>query len=206
VSVSVPHLLAAWLHVHEGSTKIIIMRQRPTLMTQRLILRPFVLGDADKVQRLAGAKEIAAITLAIPHPYEDGMAEQWISSHQTSFESGGLINFAIVIAETDSLCGSIGLGIEHQHTHAGLGYWIGLPFWNKGYCTEAARAVIGYGFETLALHRIHACHLASNPASGRVMQKVGMQYEGCQREHVRKAEQYHDVLQYGVLATEWKDT
>ncbi len=181
------------------------MRQRPTLKTQRLILRPFVIDDACVVQQLAGAKEIAATTLTIPHPYEDGMAEQWISSQQESFESGRLVDFAIVIQDSNLLCGSISLGIDQHHTHAGLGYWLGLPYWNKGYCTEAARAVVRYGFETLALHRIHACYMAGNSASERVMQKVGMHYEGCLREHVCKWEQYHSVVHYGLLAAEWAE-
>jgi hypothetical protein len=57
------------------------MRQQPTLETPRLVLRPFTLEDAPAVQRLAGAKEVAATMLAVPHPYEDGIAEQWISTH-----------------------------------------------------------------------------------------------------------------------------
>ena len=64
------------------------MKQRPTLHTQRLILRPFEIADARDVQRLAGDRAIADTTLNIPHPYEDGMAEQWIATHQPQFEAG----------------------------------------------------------------------------------------------------------------------
>jgi hypothetical protein len=62
--------------------------QQPTLHTQQLILRPFMLADAQDIQHLAGAPEIAATTLNIPHPYEDGMAEAWIKACQTGFETG----------------------------------------------------------------------------------------------------------------------
>jgi len=61
------------------------MKESPTLETTRLILRPFTVADAPDVQRLAGDREIASSTLNVPHPYEDGMAEQWIGTHQEKY-------------------------------------------------------------------------------------------------------------------------
>ena len=84
-----------------------------------------------------------------------------------------------------------------------MGYWVGAPYWGRGYCTEAARAILRYGFEELGLHRIHAQHFARNPASGRVMQKIGMVYEGRQHEHVRKWDRFEDSDLYGILASDW---
>jgi RimJ/RimL family protein N-acetyltransferase len=179
------------------------MKERPTLETTRLILRPFTLGDARDVQRLAGDREIASTTLNVPHPYEDGMAEQWIGTHQEKYERGELVNFAIVRRVDNALIGAIGLRINQQHTHAELGYWIGKPYWNTGYGTEAARAVVAYGFERCGLHRIHASHLTRNPASGRVLQKIGMRYEGCLRQHVNKWEVFEDLALYGILQSEY---
>ena len=74
------------------------MPERPTLTTARLVLRPFTVADALDVQQLAGAREVASTTLLIPHPYEPGMAEQWISTHQERYERGELVSFAIVCA------------------------------------------------------------------------------------------------------------
>jgi ribosomal-protein-alanine N-acetyltransferase len=179
------------------------MKERPTLETTRLILRPFTVADAPDVQRLAGDREIASTTLNVPHPYEDGMAEQWIGTHQAKYERGELVNFAIVRRADNALIGAIGLQINQQHTHAELGYWIGKPYWNAGYCTEAAQAVVGYGFEVLGLHRIHASYLTRNPASGRVMQKLGMLNEGCLRQHVNKWEVFEDLAIYGILKSEY---
>ncbi len=179
------------------------MKERPTLETTRLILRPFTLGDARDVQRLAGDREIASTTLNVPHPYEDGMAEQWIGTHQEKYERGELVNFAIVRRADNALLGAMGLRITQQHTHAELGYWLGKPYWNAGYCTEAAHAVVAYGFEGLGLHRIHASHMTRNPASGRVMQKIGMRYEGCLRQHVHKREVFEDLALYGILKSEY---
>ncbi len=177
--------------------------QQPTLQTQRLILRPFTLADAPDVQRLAGAREIAAVTLAIPHPYEEGMAEEWIQTHPKAFEEGRGVNFAIALRETGELCGAIGLAIDRENNHAELGYWIGTPYWGQGYCTEAAKAVLQYGFEVINLHRIHSVHFSHNPASGRVMQKVGMSYEGCRRQHIQKWGQFQDDELYGILKRDW---
>lgn len=179
------------------------MAERPTLETARLILRPFTLADAPEVQRLAGEREVASTTRNIPHPYADGMAEAWIQTHQALFEQGTLVNFAIVQRTDDVLIGGISLHIQAHDAHAELGYWIGKPYWNHGYCTEAAQAVVHYGFAVLELHRLHASYLTRNPASGRVMQKLGMTYEGCLRQHVNKWEVFEDVVVYGILRSEY---
>jgi len=177
---------------------------QPALHTDRLLLRPFDLGDAGAVEHLAGAYEVADTTLNIPHPYRDGMAEAWILTHKPLYRSGALVNYAIVLSEPQQLIGAIGLRIQPAHQHAELGYWVGLPFWRQGYCTEAAAVVLRYGFEQLGLHRIHATHLRRNPASGRVLQKLGMSYEGRQREHARKWDQFEDLEKYGILRTEFE--
>jgi [ribosomal protein S5]-alanine N-acetyltransferase len=75
--------------------------------------------------------------------------------------------------------------------------------WGRGYATEAAREAVRYAFADLDLHRVHAAHFRSNPASGRVMQKVGMSYEGTLREHHKKWGEYEDRVEYGLLARDW---
>jgi ribosomal-protein-alanine N-acetyltransferase len=138
----------------------------------------------------------------IPHPYEDGMAEAWIGSHQERFEKGQEVVFAIVRKDTNLLIGAIGLTLRLSQENAELGYWIGKEYWGHGYCTEAGRAVLRYAFAELHLHRVHAHHLAHNPASGRVMQKLGMRHEGRLREHVKKWDEFYDVEAYGILRSE----
>jgi len=118
------------------------------------------------------------------------------------YARGELVNFAIVRRTAPPLLGAIGLQLNLQHTNAELGYWIGKPYWQAGYCTEAARAVVTYGFESLGLHRIHAFHMTRNPASGRVLQKIGMCHEGCLRQHVNKWEVFEDLALYGLLKSE----
>ena len=171
------------------------------LRTERLILRPFGREDAPTVQRLAGTREVADTTLTIPHPYLDGVAESWIATHEEAWKQKDRATFAVT-TEAEGLIGAIGLHLRLGHQRAELGYWIGLPFWNRGYATEAARAIIAFGFESLGLNRIHASHLTRNPASGRVMEKAGMRFEGTLRQHVVRWGRLEDLNTYAVLRSE----
>jgi [ribosomal protein S5]-alanine N-acetyltransferase len=178
---------------------------QPTLETERLRLRPFTLADAADVQRLAGAREIASTTLLIPHPYEDGMAEEWISGQAELFRRGKQACFAVTRRDDGALVGSVTLTINAPHRRAEMGYWIGLPFWGMGYGTEAARATLGYAFGELGLARVHAHHLTRNPSSGRVLQKIGMRHEGTLPRHYNKWGVLEDIEHWGVLASDWRD-
>ena len=178
------------------------MDSRPTLETERLVLRPFRLSDAPEVQRLAGDRRVAEMTMSIPHPYQDGVAEEWIGSHLETFGSGKEVILAVTLKAGGILLGAIGLAVRREHERAELGYWIGVPYWNQGYCTEAAAAVVRFGFESLGLHRIQANHYARNPASGRVMQRIGMTREGCLRRHIRRWDRSEDLVLYGILRDE----
>ena len=173
---------------------------QPTLKTQRLILRPFTLADAPELQRLANAPEIAATTLHIPHPYPQGMAETWIKQHPRMFEAGEGAVFAIELRREAALMGCVGLGCDSENQNAELGYWIGLPYWNRGYATEAARMVVAFGFAAFGLHRIKSSCFGSNPASARVLEKIGMRYEGRRREQLfKEGRGFEDVVEYGIL-------
>ncbi len=176
------------------------MIQQPTLATERLFLRPMTLADAPEVQRLAGDYDVAANALDIPHPYPDGVAGSWIVGHEEGFLLGELAVFAITRADEHTFIGAIGLmQIDRRHRRGELGYWIGKPYWNRGYATEAAGAVIAYGFGGLSLNRIYAMYFTRNPASARVMQKCGMVYEGCLRQHVQKWGVFEDIGIYGLV-------
>ena len=176
----------------------------PTLTTGRLILKPFTPADVPEVHRLAGAREIADTTLAIPHPYSLEMAENWISTHGEQFTSGQMATFAVTLRERDRLIGAISLKIEAVHERAGMGYWIGREFWGNGYCSEAAGRILAYGFTERCLNRIEAGHFSRNPASGRVMQKIGMTREGCLRSHIKKWDRFEDVVCYAMLREEFQ--
>lgn len=175
----------------------------PTLPTGRLLLRGFTPADAPRVRELAGSREVASTTLNVPHPYEEGMAEAWIRGHAADWEERKRLSLAATTG-SDGLVGCVGLGLEPEHGRAEIGYWIGEPYWNLGYATEAAGAVLAYAFGELGLHRVVARHLARNPASGQVLRKLGMVHEGIQREHVRKWGRFEDLECYGILEHEWR--
>ena len=178
----------------------------PTLETGRLLLRPFTLEDAPTVRELAGGREVAATTSTIPHPYPEGQAEAWIGAHAQLAAHGVMYVFAVTRKASRVPMGSIGIviGNGRPHKRALLNYWLGVPYWNQGYATEAVRRVIAFGFEELGLNRIEATHHMDNPASGRVMQKAGMAYEGMLRGYLLKEGTAQDVAMYAVLRADWE--
>ncbi len=178
--------------------------ESPVLNTPRLVLRPLELGDASALQLLAGDLRVAETTLHVPHPYEDGMAERFIRRQADVYANGTMVNFAVTLRESGALIGVIGIGLMRVFNRGELGYWIGFPYWNQGYCTEAGRAVVAYGFDVLKLNRIEARHFARNPASGRVMQKLGMQREGVLRQHVQRWGRYENMVVYAILREEYR--
>ncbi|MGH8681489.1 MAG: GNAT family N-acetyltransferase [Burkholderiales bacterium] len=178
------------------------VRELHPLRTARLVLRPFRLADAREVQRLAGDPEVANATL-LPHPYADGMAEAWIARQAADFAAAHRFNFAIERADDGALLGSIGLGIAAAGNYAKLGLWVGRPYWGRQYATEAARAVVAYGFGVLALERIWAQRFRWNKASGRVLEKLDFAHEGCRREFVPARGRDEIVELHGMLRWEW---
>jgi RimJ/RimL family protein N-acetyltransferase len=174
------------------------------LRTARLLLRSLEREDVPALVRLAGAKEIAATTLNIPHPYTENDARSFVAKASEEFGAGNSIAYAISIAPSRELCGAVGLNIAETHSRAELGYWIGVPFWHRGFATEAALAALAFGFDTLRLHRIYAHHFSGNTASQRVLEKIGMRHEGRSRAHIRKWDEFIDVENYGLLAEEFR--
>jgi RimJ/RimL family protein N-acetyltransferase len=176
------------------------MTSHPTLETARLRLRPYTDADVAELLPLIGTREVATTTLRIAHPYTEQDARDFFALLQGTRK----IWLAITLRGDGRQIGGIGLTVDEQHQNAELGYWLGVPYWGQGYATEAAQEMLRYGFEDLRLHRIFASHFKHNPASGRILKKLGMRYEGCQREHIRKWDQFVDSELYGMLQREWR--
>jgi RimJ/RimL family protein N-acetyltransferase len=178
------------------------MPEPPTLTTERLVLRPFTMDDAPAVHAHLSDHEMAATTARIPHPYPEGSAEEWIAMLPSRAEAGEAVVLAITLRDTGELAGSIEMRLVPTHRHAELGYWVGRTHWGRGYATEAADAVVRWGFATLLLHRVHATHFTRNPASGKVLLKIGMRHEGRLRKHFLKWGVLEDMDVYGLLEHE----
>ncbi|MEP1079233.1 GNAT family N-acetyltransferase [Leptolyngbya sp. PL-A3] len=176
----------------------LMVTPQPNLKTDRLLLRPFTLADAPLVQRFMEDGAIAHTARSIPYPYEDGMAEQWIATHAPDYEAGVAVVYAIAL-QNHTLIGAVGLTLSPADACAELGYWVGQPYWGQGYATEATQRLIQFGFESLMLNRIYATCLARNSASARVLQKSGMTYEGCLKQHVCHRGKLEDLEQYALL-------
>ena len=168
------------------------------ISTVRLYLTPISLSDAPRVRHLAGAEAVARNALGIPHPFLEGMAEAWIGG----FDQSDAV-FAIREEVGAPLVGLVGLEGTGGDGVAELSYWIGELHWGRGYATEAAAALVAYGFEHLRLHRVFSTSLVRNPASGRVLEKVGMQEEGVLRQHVWHWDRYEDLRFHGMLEGEY---
>jgi RimJ/RimL family protein N-acetyltransferase len=198
----------------------IAMTYIPILYTPRLTLRPFTLADAGRVRELAGDARIAATTANIPHPYPAGLAEIWIQSHAPLAQDSRQFTFAVTLAgtrtperemdllDTGHLIGAVSLILSSDLAigRAELGYWIGVPYWHRGFATEAAYAVVTFGFQRLGLRRIFARHVTHNYASGRVLQKLGMTHEGTLAEQFAKNNEVFDLESYAILKDEWLRT
>lgn len=180
------------------------MVKQPTLSTDRLLLRPFTGKDVPNLQRLAGAWEIADTTLSVPHPYTLDDAQQWLKTASQAYAHGSAVHFAISAKPNQQLLGTVSLNdIDREHLQTELGFWIGREFWGQGFASEAGQRLISYGFKQLDLNRIYAHHMVRNPASGKVLQKIGMQSEGLLRQRVRKWGVFEDVILVAILHQDW---
>lgn len=172
------------------------------ITTARLDLRVPRSADVPAFVKLAGAREVAATTKRIPHPYAPEDGHRFVAA-ATDGRADGSSDVRTIVRRLDAaVVGCIGLDIDVGQASAELGYWIGVPYWGQGFATEAASAMVQLGFGPLALARIHAHHLAVNRASGRVLEKVGMAREGVRRRHIVKWGTRHDIVYYGILPGE----
>lgn len=173
-----------------------------TFESPRLRFRPFHFEDAELIHTYLQEKEIIANTISIPYPYEKGMAEEWISTHE-QLEKLGDYKFAIDLKSENKLIGAIEIVVVEEFQHGILGYWLAKPYWNQGYGTEALARVIQFGFEQLGLNKVVGEHFDTNMASGRIMEKNGMQFEGRLRQHKMKWGHFMNVDMRGILKSEW---
>ncbi len=174
-----------------------------SLRSDRLLLREYQPSDAPVIERLLNDRQIASNTWSIDYPYPKGKAAKWIESQNALRLTGDAYAFAICVTDegfAPYLIGALGLEINKGNHSAEIGYWIGRKYWNQGYCTEACGPLLDFAFERLGLRRVTSRHLARNPASGRVLEKLGFKREGLRRKHARKWGVFEDVVVYGLLA------
>jgi len=141
---------------------------RPTFTTKRLTLKPLTLGDEDAIEHLLKDPRIARMTTSISFPNPPGATRGFLE--RVTDPANPDISWAIRLNDT---C----IGVITLRPGGGLGYWLGPDHWGQGLTTEAGLAIAAYA-KACGTPRIHAQHFIDNPASGRVMQKLGMTLKG----------------------------
>lgn len=186
------------------STALAVSNRPPELATERLLLRELRPSDAAAVAAGAGDRRVAAFLIQVPSPYPIALARRWVAHRIEWWDQGRGVTFAVTLRDApDMLLGTMSLRRYVRDRRAELGYWLAQPAWGHGFATEAAQAVVDFGFSGLGLARIYAQVLAGNRASLRVLDKLGMVNEGVKRQHIHKARRLHDVVLYGLLRDEW---
>ena len=171
------------------------------IKTERLILRPFKHEDYKDVFECCNDYDVVKTTLGMPWPYTEEMAQGWIAKHEGNRKSGLSCEFAICYKQNpEKVIGCVSLvNINPVAKRAELGYWVGKKYWKQGIATEASVALMEYGFNELNLNSIFARFFDINPASGKVMQKCGMNYVGKMRQHEFRFDKFYDVVYYEIL-------
>lgn len=149
------------------------------LDTPRLVLRPLDYADAPTVVALAGDWEVARWVADVPHPYTLQAAQLWIQAGRILRAQGRQIKFAAELRDGSGdpahrMIGVIEIALEGGE----FGYWLGRPYWGRGYACEMGRALQALAFDRLGLPEVHAATMLANAASCRVLEKLGLSYAG----------------------------
>ncbi len=151
----------------------------PRLETERLLLRPPETVDASAIAKWLGDFSVAKNMAMVPHPYTIEDAEAFVAGAADTLAKGEAYTFAILRKSAGDLIGCCTLTLKDGRYK--LSIWIGKPFWNRGYATEAARKVVGFAYYSLRTDRVWASWFADNPAAGRMLEKLGAEPIGAYR-------------------------
>jgi len=181
------------------------MKKFPELNTTRLILRKIKLSDVPSLIKYINNKKIADNLINIPFPFGEEDAIFRMNFVLEGFKNEERFVFAITEKEQDELIGQMGLHLDKSNNKAEIGYWIGVPFWNKGIATEALEAILKFGFEELKLNKIYATHYIENPSSGKVLIKNQLIKEAELKDHYKTNNGYGSVIQYRLTKKEYEE-
>jgi ribosomal-protein-alanine N-acetyltransferase len=176
---------------------------QPTLHTPRLALVPLQACHAERLAQLGDDPVIYANTANIPSPYTLAIAHEWIAGRAEEFAQGRNLTLAITLQGSGELVGVGTLILSPRHRRAMLGYWVGAPYRGNGYALEAMQRLIEFGFNDLQLHRIGGQCFKRNLASAKVLESLGLRYEGCLAGDFLKGEVFEDLLCFGLLNADW---
>jgi ribosomal-protein-alanine N-acetyltransferase len=178
----------------------------PTLTTPSLVLRQTVPGDAADLFSYSSDPEVMKYDSPSVPMREMAEAVAAIENSRQRFVSKESINWSIVFKDENRVIGSLGFYfLDRVYYKVDLGYTVARPYWRRGIATEAGRALLQFGFETLHLHRINVDTRIDNIASVRLMEKLGFRYEGVRRECILNDDgTYQSWALFGMLENEYR--
>jgi ribosomal-protein-alanine N-acetyltransferase len=177
----------------------LIFKGTPQMETERLILRRLNLDDARDMFEYASDEQVNRYLIWDRHATIDNSRE-FIRFTMGRYERDETGDWGIVWRESGKLIGTVGfVWCDMNNRRAEIGYVLARPFWGQGIMPEAVGRIFQFGFTDMGLNRIECCHFLPNEKSGRVMQKVGMSFEGTARQKIFAKGQYWDVKQYAML-------
>lgn len=182
---------------------MLIHKGTQELCTKKIKLRKFSLSDAACMYKNYATDQRVTKFLSWK-PYENIKdIETFLIEIISQYACRDVYHWAIEV--NNEIIGSIStISIDEKNCNCEIGYCIGYDYWNKGITSEALFTVMNFLFNEVGMHRITAKHDADNQASGKVMQKCNMTYEGKLREHyLRHDGTYSDSLVYGILKNEF---
>jgi ribosomal-protein-alanine N-acetyltransferase len=175
-----------------------------TLRTKRLMLRKLTTDDAADLFDYARDPAMTRYTSWAPHQTIDD-SRRFLAFVESRYRNGEPVGYGVVDAKTNRMIGTCGLAsFSEQHERGEIAYAIAAAYWGKGYMTEAARAVVDDAFRVLPLNRLQSCCHVDNVGSRRVMEKLGMTYEGILRDYFKFQGRYDSVRFYSLLRGEWE--
>ena len=147
---------------------------RPVLATESLTMRAPQESDIGQLAALADNHHVAQMLARMPHPYGKAEARAFLALAKAPRRGGA--TYALTLTDSGAFVGCAGLDVTDRGLE--LGYWIGEPYWRRGYATEAAHALVDLAFRNTGIQVLHASCRVINPASRRVIHKCGFQYAG----------------------------
>ena len=181
-----------------------IFSRMPQLETERLILRRMRVGDEQDMYEYARRSEVTRYLLWSPHP-DLFYTRDYLRYLATRYATGSFYDWAVVLRSNNRMIGTCGFtSFDCAHDAAEIGYVLNPDYRGQGIAPEAVRAVLAFGFERLALHRIEARFIEGNAASLRVMEKVGMCFEGYRREAMLVKGAYRTIGYCSILASDYE--
>lgn len=176
-----------------------------SLKTERLLLRKVKPSDAKEIAEMHKGKDCAYLFTRIPNHYKLRDAKKFVKGNIEKFGKKEY-GFVITDRKTKRILGTCIIWIVEDDNKGIIGYYIRKDSRNKGYVTEAAKALLNFGFLRLKLNRININHVKGNNASQKVIKKLGAKYEGMERKAAWTADgKYKNHLLYAILAKEWKN-